>query len=135
MKVLPILALAICGIVGIGVSTAEAHRKGEIANVPTEAATRNDTAPNVAGKWQISWTDRNGNPKQATLQIQQDGSKLTGDFTSERGNFPLTGSLQGSQVSLTVKAKRRKASFTGTVDGESMKGSTEQGKTWTAVRQ
>jgi hypothetical protein len=69
------------------------------------------------------------------MQIKQDGSKLSGTFESERGSAPLKGSLQGNQVSFSVKLPKRQGSFTGKVDGDKMSGTTEQGTSWTATRQ
>jgi hypothetical protein len=37
------------------------------------------------------------------MQIQQNGNKLSGKFNGQRGSVPLTGNLEGNQVSLRVK--------------------------------
>jgi hypothetical protein len=94
-----------------------------------------NTSAHLSGNWQISWVNRNGESKQAKLQIRQDGSKLSGKFQAERGSAPVTGNLQGDQVSLTVKARGREVSFEGTVNGDKMSGTTKQGKSWNATRQ
>lgn len=44
----------------------------------------------------------------------------------------LKGSISGNQVSFDVKTRKHKASFTGTVNGDKMTGTTEQGASWTA---
>lgn len=100
-----------------------------------ETTKDNNQAPGVSGSWQVSWTAANGNQRQVSMQIKQDGSKLRGTFEGERGSAPLKGSLNGSQVSFNVKLPRRQLSFTGTVDGGKMSGTTEQGASWTATRQ
>ncbi|WP_158822500.1 hypothetical protein [Granulicella sp. S156] len=69
------------------------------------------------------------------MQIKQDGSSLSGTFQAPRGSAKLTGNLQGNQISIDVKAMMKKFSFTGTVDGDKMSGTTDQGKPWTATRQ
>lgn len=89
----------------------------------------------VSGSWQLSFTDMQGTPRQAVLQINQSGSKLTGTFQGQRGSGAVSGSMQGNQISLTVKGGARQVSFSGTVDGNKMGGTTEQGTSWTAVRQ
>ena len=89
----------------------------------------------VAGNWQVSWTGANGNQRQGTMQIKQDGGKLSGTFQGQRGSASLKGSLQGNQVSFSVKLRKHQASFTGTVNGDKMSGTTKQGASWTATRQ
>jgi hypothetical protein len=105
-----------------------------LSNVTAQDTTQESPAT-VSGNWQMSWTDQKGDPMQALFQVQQNGSKLSGNFEAKRGSFPLTVRVRGNQVSMTVKARRWQASFTGTVDGDKMSGTTEQGKSWTATRQ
>jgi hypothetical protein len=93
------------------------------------------SAANISGNWQLSFEGRNGDQRQVSMQLDQDGSKLSGTFEGERGSVPLHGTLQGNQVSITVKSRRRGTSFTGTVDGDKMSGKTKQGGSWTATRQ
>lgn len=97
------------------------------------AALDNSTAPNVAGDWQASWTAANGSRQQGTMQIKQNGSKLSGTFQVERGSARVKGSLKGNQISLTIEAMRQ-VFLTGTVDGDKMSGTTDQGVAWTAAR-
>jgi hypothetical protein len=63
--------------------------------------------------------------QQATIQIQQDGSKLSGTFQGPRGSSRLTGSVSGNNVSFSVQMQGRRAitlAFTGTFDGDKMSG-------------
>ena len=106
-----------------------------LSSANAQDAAQDSSAPAVAGSWQISFTDPQGNPRQGTLQIEQNGSTLNGTFQGERGSAPLTGSMQGTQVSLTAKAHGHEIDFTGTVDGSKMSGTTGQGTSWTATRQ
>jgi hypothetical protein len=96
--------------------------------------TLSDAGAAVGGTWQMSWTNKQGENKQGTLQIEQNGSTLGGTFRGDRGSFPITGALQGDHVSFTVKAFGRQISFSGTVKGKSMHGMTEQQTTWSAAR-
>lgn len=108
---------------------------------------------NIGGAWQISW-ERRGGSEQATMQIQQDGSKLSGTFLDSGGNSSqLTGSVAGTNVSFSVQVKARRTmtlAFTGTVEGDKMSGTFQpqgggggregrgggQGKhSWAGVRQ
>jgi invasion protein IalB len=101
-----------------------------------QTAPESNTAPSVTGNWQVSWTATNGDQRQVSMQIKQNGSKLSGTFQGERGSASLKGSLKGNQISLTVKLpRRRQLSLTGTVDGGKMSGTTEEGASWTATLQ
>lgn len=141
MKILSPVSLLICVLAvanaGIsGIPNANAQQPAATAvNAPSQEASQdNKASTSLSGNWQISWAGRNGQ-RQGTLQIKQDGSKLSGTFEGERGSVPLKGRLEGTQVSFNVKARKRQMSFTGTVDGGKMSGTTEQGSSWTATRQ
>jgi hypothetical protein len=95
----------------------------------------NTPASDLTGSWQISWTAARGDRRQASLQITQKGSKLSGTFQGPRRSAPLKGTLEGNQVSLTVKTRRGQLTFTGTVNGDKMSGTTESGVAWSATRQ
>ena len=43
-------------------------------------------------------------------------------------------SLQGNQISMNVKTRRRQVNLSGTVNGDTMSGTTEKGAAWTATR-
>jgi hypothetical protein len=80
-------------------------------------------AANIAGAWQVSWQGRHGS-QQGTMQIQQDGSKLSGTFQDSGGSSPVTGSIAGNNVSFSVQIQGRPMTlaFTGTIDGDKMSG-------------
>jgi hypothetical protein len=103
--------------------------------VQDTAGQNSGVAPNISGNWQLSSTGANGTQRQASMQLKQDGGKLSGKFEGERGSAALNGSLDGSQVSFSVKLRKRQVSFSGTVNGDKMSGTTEQGAAWTASRQ
>lgn len=83
----------------------------------------NSQSANIAGSWQISWQGRGGS-QQATIQVQQDGSKLSGTFQDENGSSQLSGSIAGNKVSFSVQIQGRPmtVAFTGTVDDDKMSG-------------
>lgn len=105
------------------------------AHLPPQDGGGAAAAVNLSGSWQISWTAENGTQRQASMQITQDGAKLSGKFEGARGSAPLSGKLDGSEVSLNVKLRRRDVSFSGSVDGDKMSGTTKGGGSWTATRQ
>ncbi len=96
---------------------------------------------NVAGAWQLSMPGRNGNMMTENLTLQQDGQKLTGTINGRRGDEPVTGTINGKNVAFSVSIQGQQGAFkldyTGTVDGDSMKGTMSvMGNTvnWTAKK-
>ena len=93
------------------------------------------TDANVAGKWSVKASGAAGNADQ-TIDLKQDGNKITGDFKGPRQSGTIEGSIEGNSIKFHVNA-RIALDYTGTVDGDSMKGTlTGRGKTgdWTATR-
>ncbi|MGA7382725.1 MAG: hypothetical protein WBX03_17885 [Terriglobales bacterium] len=117
-----------------------------------DAAPGNSQPANVAGQWLMSWQGRDG-ARQGKLQLQQDGSKLTGTLDGERGSMPVTGSLDGNTISFSTQSQGRRnftMVYTGTVDGDKITGTFQpqggmgggghhgggqQNHSWTATRQ
>ncbi len=118
-----------------------------------DSDSNNSQPANIGGAWQISWQGRDGS-EQGTIQVQQDGSQLSGTFQDSRGSSQLTGSVAGNNVSFSVQVQGRRTitlAFTGTVDGDKMSGTLQpQGgggggrgghgggkgsRSWTGVRQ
>jgi len=96
---------------------------------------------NVAGQWTVSLELGSivGHP---TLELKQDGEKLTGTYRGRYGAAPLEGAVKENQIGFTVtmNAEGQEASgyFSGTVEGDKMSGSVEfEGAgegTWSATR-
>ena len=94
-----------------------------------------DSPANVAGTWKVSVTGGAGSAKQ-TIVIQQDGNKISGTFKGPRQTATIDGTVDGSNIQFHVKGKIP-LDYTGTVDGDSMKGTlTGKGKKgdWVAAR-
>ena len=83
----------------------------------------NSQPANISGAWQITWQGRSGS-QQATVQIQQDGSTLSGTFQDSGDSSALTGSVTGNNVAFSVQMQGRPMTlaFTGTVNGDKMSG-------------
>jgi hypothetical protein len=89
-----------------------------------DSQSNNSQPANIGGAWQISWQGRGGS-QQATIQFQQDGSKLSGTFQDSAGaSSQLTGSVAGNNVSFSVQIQGRPVTlaFAGTIDGDKMSG-------------
>jgi len=105
------------------------------------AGTAQEKPANVAGKWEMSWEGRQGT-QTSTLTLEQDGANLKGTMSGRRGDTPVTGTVKGKEITLTVKRQTPQGEFTqefkGTVDGDSMKGTLSIGERtidWTAKKQ
>jgi hypothetical protein len=96
----------------------------------------------VAGVWTLSAPGRGGNMQNSTLTLKQDGQKLTGTLAGGRGgDAPLTGTITGNSIAFSVTRSTQngdiKIDYTGTVSGDSMKGSVNMrgnAVDWTATK-
>ena len=84
-----------------------------------------DAPANVAGTWTFSVSGEAGKATQ-TIILQQDGAKITGTFKGPRQSGTIAGSVDGNNIRFHVKA-RRDLDYTGTVDGDTMKGTLSSG--------
>jgi hypothetical protein len=55
--------------------------------------------PNVAGEWKVNFVVPTGT-RFVNMFINQDQTRLTGTVTSEDGEFPLSGRVDGDQVTV-----------------------------------
>jgi len=104
-----------------------------------EGSTQDGNATAIAsGVWLMTWTNDKGDTRHATLHIQQKGEAISGTANVQggpkSGTFRLTGSVRGNQIVLSVKVYWHHASFTGTVDGSKMSGSSHDGRHWEATK-
>jgi hypothetical protein len=79
-----------------------------------------DAPANVAGTWNVDVSDGSRKTTQ-TITLTQDGGKLTGTFKGPRQSGTIDGTVDGKNVKFHVTA-RIPLDYTGTVDGDSMKG-------------
>lgn len=82
---------------------------------------------NVRGKWQASWTGRLGS-EPVMLVLKQQGSKLTGKVLRGSVATPLSGTIDGNDISMLVKfagPKPYTILFKGSVEGDSIKGTSQ----------
>jgi hypothetical protein len=85
----------------------------------------------VAGNWQVSWTNRLGT-EQCTLHLQQDGTKLTGTLQGPHGLSSLSGTMSGTidpkRIVFDVQFEGPRPytiRFTGTADGGKIEGTSQ----------
>jgi hypothetical protein len=104
---------------GLGAAGALALLLSGALGVPGIAVAQ--ASSSLSGTWQLSCSGRKGRVvRQVTLQIQQNGAKLSGSFSGPRRSGKLSGTIQGGQVSLLMAADGRSVALTGTTDGNSM---------------
>jgi hypothetical protein len=114
------VAVVICAAIFLPPSTL-----GRTQENPPTSKTANPA--DVSGKWRVSWQGRLGT-EQCTLQLQQDGTKLTGTFQDQRGLSPLSGTVDDKQISFEVKFQGQRpftTRFTGVVDAGKIEGTSQ----------
>lgn len=62
-------------------------------------------AADITGTWTLT-VEAPGGERQSTVEFKQDGKNLTGTVHSRMGDAPLTGSVDGDQVSFSVARER-----------------------------
>ncbi len=80
----------------------------------------------IAGSWSITSESPQG-PIQLTFNLRQEGSTINGEVSSPFGNFPLTGTLNGNELTFTFTAKVQDQDVPvtgkGSINGNSIRGS------------
>ena len=113
----------------------------------------------VAGEWLMTLTLPNGNERVTTLNLEQDGTAITGTALAEGQEEPseVTGTIDGNAITLNMAMGRGRGgggggggrggsgrgggarAWEGTVDGDTMSGTLSMGQRgdmeWTATRQ
>jgi len=85
--------------------------------------------PDVSGTWNltVAFTGGTGNP---VFTFKQDGEKLTGHYQGALGEAEVTGTITGSAIKFGFKVGGTDdtVTYSGTVDGDAMKGSVNLGQ-------
>ncbi len=105
---------------------------------------KDKAAVNVAGKWTITMEMSMGTAT-PSLELKQDGTKITGSYTGRYGTFPLEGTLKDRNIEFSfqmgAEGQTVTMSFAGEVaaDGQTMKGTASLGEmgdaTWSAKKE
>lgn len=99
-------------------STGSVTGQREASSAPAAAS------PSASGKWEISATDPDGTPRRATLALNQDGEKLSGQITLDSGDsLPVAaGKVSGDAVSLKIFTGDGDVTISGKISGDTMSG-------------
>jgi hypothetical protein len=98
---------------------------------PAEVKPAGATALDVSGPWvlDVNTPVGGGNP---TVTFKQDGEKLTGHYTGQLGEAPLTGTLKGTEIrfefGVDIQGTSLTIVYTGTVEKDAMKGTVRLGE-------
>jgi hypothetical protein len=150
MKLLCVSPLLLCGMATMAaqanrapsaitdaLTPSSSHALAPVATQEGSAQDSNATA-SASGIWLMTWTNEKGDTRHATLDIQQEGEALSGvadvQGGPKNGTFRLTGNVRGNRIVLNVKVYWHHASFTGTIEGTKMSGSTRDGRPWLATK-
>src|SRR5215831_19522488 len=94
---------------------------GVEAGVPGARTSRAAVQADVTGEWEAQYQTPLG-PQELKMYLSQEGPRITGHTTSEFGEFPIRGSINGADVKLSwteVDAgKELPISVTGKVEGD-----------------
>ena len=89
----------------------------------------------IAGTWSITIEFVAGTGHHTAI-IKQNGEKLTGVYKGEIKEGTLRGIVKGNSIDFTGflrhKATGVRFHYTGTIDGDTMKGTVDMGEYWTA---
>jgi hypothetical protein len=84
----------------------------------------------AAGEWMVSFATPSG-PAEFTMYVNQEGTRLTGRLTSDAGEFPLRGRVDGDSVTITWSlpdgGRLLAVTFTGKITGDEMSGTARLG--------
>jgi hypothetical protein len=83
-------------------------------------------AADVSGKWTAQVQGRNGQTREVTFMLKQDGAKLTGTTSGRQGDTPIAdGKVDGDTISFTVtrsfNGNQMKITYKGTVTANEIK--------------
>ena len=107
-------------------------REKDAAPATAAAPPKEGAAPSLTGTWIVN-LQLDSMSATPTLNLKQDGEKLTGDYISEQyGKFPVTGTVKGNDVtlsfSMTAQGTAVDVTYTGTIEKDgSLKGTANYG--------
>ena len=84
----------------------------------------------MSGEWTVQFQAPQG-PQEFTMYVQQQGPRLSGRLTSEYGEFPLRGSIDGNTFtinwSMPDAGRELAITFNGKVEGDTLTGTAKLG--------
>jgi hypothetical protein len=112
-----------------------------LSSVTAQAAERVEDKPaskvDVTGTWKVE-VDVGGQAGTPVFTLKQEGDKLTGKYSGSFGEQDVTGNVAGDHVEWKFTIDQGDIIYKGTIDKDSMKGTTRYGDldgTWSAKRE
>jgi len=101
-------------------------RTASITSMLVLAGTLALQAADISGKWTAQVPGRDGQTRETTFTLKQEGEKLTGTTTAPNGEVPITdGTVKGDEIAFTVAMSFNgndvKLLYKGTVTAEGIK--------------
>jgi hypothetical protein len=129
------------GGIDVGGQSAGTWSATRVEGASPQAGDRDRDRVDVTGAWLFTVTTDAGSGT-PTMTFKQTGEKLTGRYSGQFGEFDLTGTVIATSIAFafdaTSDAGTLHVEYSGTVDGDSMKGKTRYGEmaegTFTAKR-
>jgi hypothetical protein len=106
-----------------------------LAGLAAASVFAQESTVKVEGTWRLAVDTPHG-PMPGTLQLKQDGVRLTGTCEIEHlGSMPLVGQVDGKKISFSIEMQdKRKITFLGAFNGDKISGSTDpEGGNWSAT--
>jgi hypothetical protein len=111
------------------------------ALVLAAAANAAAQAANVSGAWKMAIQSDAG-PSEASMTLKQEGTKITGDLTSDQGTVPLDGTFADNKLKMTISidagGQALVITMNAALEKDTLKGDLDLGglgtATWTATR-
>jgi hypothetical protein len=90
-------------------------------------------AADIDGKWKLLYITENGLHRESTLEVKEDGGKLSGKVSSERGTALIdTGAVNQNQISFSLLRKGNgdeiRVEYTGRIEDGVLKLTMRYGK-------
>lgn len=91
---------------------------------------RADDKANATGTWTWTVNGQNGNSRDVTLKLKQEGDKLTGKISGRNNDTDIEdGKIVGNEVSFKVvrefNGNKMTTKYNGKIEGDTIKGKTE----------
>ncbi|MBN7812370.1 hypothetical protein J0A68_15565 [Algoriphagus sp. H41] len=79
------------------------------------------TAVDVSGKWNLT-VDTDAGSGTPTFLLKQEGEKITGTYSGQLGEAPLTGTIKGGVIHIEFAVEGNKITYDGKASSTEMEG-------------
>jgi hypothetical protein len=83
--------------------------------------------PSVTGTWNMSVETSAGSGSPSFILKQENDTLITGTYSGQLGEAPVKGTIKGNDIMLEFSISGNLIEYTGTIDGDNMKGKVKLG--------